>query len=88
MRYDYRCSSCEHTFEEILKMDDREKPTKEPCPECGAEGTVSQVLLSTPPLLDPFNAGRIKVDADFRNKLEGIKKVYKADGMNPHGFER
>ena len=29
--YDYRCEKCGHTFEENLKIADREVPTESPC---------------------------------------------------------
>ena len=29
--YDYKCSECGHTFEEILKIADRDAPTELPC---------------------------------------------------------
>jgi len=31
--YDYQCSSCEHTFERLLLVND---PQPRKCPECGA----------------------------------------------------
>lgn len=34
--YDYQCSKCQHTFEEMLTYEKRDNPTKEPCPKCGA----------------------------------------------------
>tara|TARA_R110000824_G_scaffold224990_2_gene412646 strand:+ start:3370 stop:3660 length:291 start_codon:yes stop_codon:yes gene_type:complete len=33
--YDYVCEVCEHCFEESLSMNDRDRPTKNPCPKCG-----------------------------------------------------
>lgn len=33
--YDYMCKACEHQFEESLSMSNLDKPTKNPCPECG-----------------------------------------------------
>ena len=33
--YEYHCESCEHCFELLSKVDDRDKPLKKPCPECG-----------------------------------------------------
>ena len=54
--YDYRCEKCGHTFEEILKIADREVPIKLPCTqnidvkqtkhmsfECGGE--VKQIIV-------------------------------------------
>ena len=52
--YDYRCEKCGHTFEEILKIADREVPTKLLCTqqtqttkhmslECGGE--VKQIIV-------------------------------------------
>ena len=51
--YDYKCSECGHTFEEILKIADRDAPTELPCEQqvqqtkhmftkCG--GKVEQVM--------------------------------------------
>ena len=33
--YDYMCDACEFIFEENLSMNDRDKPTKKKCPNCG-----------------------------------------------------
>ena len=33
--YDYTCEACQHFFEESLSISNMNKPTKEPCPECG-----------------------------------------------------
>ena len=49
--YDYRCEKCGQTFEESLKIADREVPTESPCesqlhraaPICG--GKVKQIIV-------------------------------------------
>ena len=33
--YDYECKACGHEFDELIRMVDREKPTRKKCPECG-----------------------------------------------------
>lgn len=40
MLYEYICKKCDHKFEELLKVDDREEPTKLPCPSCKESGNV------------------------------------------------
>ncbi len=35
--YEYYCEKCQHAFDEILTVSNRNEPTKQPCPECGAE---------------------------------------------------
>ena len=32
--YEYHCESCEHHFELLLNVNDRDKPLKKPCPKC------------------------------------------------------
>lgn len=72
--YDYVCSSCEHTFDEILKMDDRTLPTTKPCPCCNKEGTVS-ISLGAPSLLSPFRVdGLKKPSSQFKDRMSQIKK--------------
>lgn len=45
--YEYRCTSCEFLFEEILTMARRKEPCGEPCPNCHEE-TVTQELRTAP----------------------------------------
>ena len=35
--YDYKCEECENTFEESLKIVDRDAPTEQPCVHCGGK---------------------------------------------------
>lgn len=39
--YSYTCSNCSFTFEESKKVDERDEPTKKPCPSCNEIGTVT-----------------------------------------------
>lgn len=32
--YGFICDKCEHTFDEILSISEREKPISQPCPSC------------------------------------------------------
>ena len=52
--YDYRCEKCGNEFEEILKIADREVPTKSPCTQqtqatkhmsFGCGGEVKQIIV-------------------------------------------
>lgn len=86
--YEYKCAACQHTFELTLSMKDNDVPKESPCPECKAEGTVDRYFSSAPKTIDAFNAGRVRLNGDFRNKLENIKKFYKNDNINEHGAGR
>jgi len=35
--YEYYCEKCQHAFDDVLPISKRNEPTKQPCPECGAE---------------------------------------------------
>lgn len=32
--YAFKCENCKHSFDENLFVNDRDKPTKKPCPKC------------------------------------------------------
>jgi len=73
--YEYKCSSCEHIFEELLKVADRKKPCRAACPSCGSKKTVNQHLSSAPAVCDPVRVGKTgKLDGGFREVLSKIKK--------------
>ena len=40
--YEYRCESCEHSFELLSDVDKRDYPLKESCPECKCKGTIKK----------------------------------------------
>ena len=84
--YDYRCEKCGHTFEESLKMADRNVPTESPCTQdidvqqtehmsfaevCGGEIKMKTVA---PGIGDPLKMGLIRPDGRYVEKLKEIKK--------------
>lgn len=71
--YDYMCSECEHHFEKILKIDDRNLPESECCPNCGKEKTVS-LTITTSALVSPFRVdGLKKPSSQFTERMNQIK---------------
>jgi putative FmdB family regulatory protein len=80
--YDYVCSSCEHTFDELLKIDDRNLPETQPCPVCNKIGTVS-LKLSSPSLVSPFRVdGLKKPSSQFKDRISQIKSKLGRHGKN------
>ena len=80
--YDYQCRSCDHEFTETLVMDDRDKPTRKKCPECGRK-TVSK-LIGNVVMGDPVNLGRVKPDETFK---EVIAKINEGHGRKGSKYE-
>ena len=75
--YDYRCSKCQHTFEEQHRIADHNKPCKKPCPKCkAAKGAVEQVILQAPSACDPLRVGSIKPDNGLREVIAKIKQAH------------
>ena len=64
--YDYRCDKCGHTFEETLKIVEKDAPTELPCivEECGGE--VKQVMAAP-----YFGYDNIKTRHSTNNKEPG-----------------
>jgi len=66
--YEYTCDSCNHNFEEYLSMDNRENPTKEPCPEC-KEKTIRKGVSATTMGVDM----KLKPPGWFQDKISVMK---------------
>lgn len=45
--YDYHCSTCNETWEDVHTIADRKLPETVPCPKCNAQDTVSQSIVNT-----------------------------------------
>ena len=70
--YDYQCRSCEHEFTEVLMMEDRDKPTRKKCPDCGKK-TVSK-MLGNLMVGDPMNLGLVKPSSSYTEVVEKIRE--------------
>ena len=81
--YDYQCRNCEHEFIEVLRMDDRKKPTRRKCPECGRK-TVKQVILGAPAMVDSVVVGVTKPDNGYG---EVIAKINEKEGIKGSRYE-
>jgi len=76
--YDYQCRNCEHEFTEVLRMDDRKKPTRRKCPECGRK--MVKILLGTLAIADSVNIGRTKPDNAYSEVVSKINETNKIKG--------
>jgi putative FmdB family regulatory protein len=74
--YDYRCSECEHIFNEMLKIAEMEKPISEPCPNCKKEGCIKRFFGtdSATPLHSGIGLGNNRVPDGFKEVLKNIRK--------------
>ena len=73
--YEYICDKCGHTFTEMHRIDDRNIPKENPCPECKAENSIDQ-LFGAPPAICPIRLGRHKPRSDFVERMKQIKKSH------------
>jgi len=94
--YDYQCENCGHTFEETLKIDDRNKPTESPCTQevevqetehmtfkevCGGE--VKQILFAPYFGYDNIktrHSQNNKVPSWYTDKIKDLKKSKRFPG--------
>lgn len=68
--YVYACTQCEHRFERVMKMDDRNLPTEEACPNCSMSTVEMQICA--PALGDSVRLGITRPDGGFSEVLQKI----------------
>lgn len=78
--YNYKCSKCEHSWEEIRKIDNRRIPCENECPSCKEMNSVD-IVIHASGFTDSHSLGRIKPPDDFRNFLKCIDKNNKNNTM-------
>ena len=78
--YEYVCEDCGYTFDEFLPMEDRDNPTKEPCPECKT-GTVIKPL-SKLTVCDSVRVGLRRPDSGFKEVQAKIAQHHPHHNMN------
>jgi putative FmdB family regulatory protein len=73
--YSFNCKSCDHSFEQYLKMNDRKIPLDEPCPQCQEVGSVVQSITGFM-LGDPVVLGKERLPQKFKEGvLDKVKKM-------------
>jgi putative FmdB family regulatory protein len=77
--YNYCCKECNHFFDDFLKIDDRLKPTENPCPSCQKTNTV-YLSLGSPPHMDimatTLGTAKHRPTEEFREVMKRMKKRY------------
>ena len=70
--YAYKCSACEHQFEKMLSISDRNKPEKAKCPECGEKKVNQYFGNSNVSIGDAVRLGKTRPNDGFREVLHKI----------------
>lgn len=77
--YNYLCKNCDHSFEEMLKISDRNKPTENPCEKCKSENSV-YISLGGVPFMDimatTVGTAKHRPTDEFREVMKRMKKRY------------
>ena len=81
-QYTYRCDACNHNFDTVLRIADRDLPTKEPCPQCLVQGQVIKTILGAPSIGDPVRLGITKADSGFKEVLQKIHAANPGSNLN------
>jgi putative FmdB family regulatory protein len=68
--YEYRCSSCDYTFENLKPISDRDAPCSEPCPSC-AKKEVRRDWTSAPAAAVDMN---LTPGQDFKEVMKKVAK--------------
>lgn len=77
--YDYQCDKCEHRFEEMLKINQRSKPEKAPCPACGEKKCVKQIITG---IAGTKMDANMRVDGNAKGGFRDVmNKVIQSDGI-------
>ena len=68
--YAYQCKTCSHEFEKFTAISDRDTPTHDDCPECGAKSVHRIPVLGMGFALNDAQP----LSGDFKNLLGNLKK--------------
>jgi putative FmdB family regulatory protein len=71
--YDYKCSECNHGFEQFQKVNDRNKPTKKCCPKCKKKKV--ELVIGAPAICDAVTIGVKKHDKGWHEVLSKVNKA-------------
>jgi putative FmdB family regulatory protein len=68
--YDYECGECGHTFEMVLPIPKKDKPTSSNCPVCGEKKV--KKIIGAPVIADIFRLDVRSKDPGMRDLLQKI----------------
>ena len=85
--YEFRCDSCGYTFVRVTKIDDRNDPLSEPCPDCGIdENTIYRIYCHAGIIgVDTLKADKRMDQSGVQNALERIRDNHKDANMKWKG---
>jgi|TARA_Y100000817_G_scaffold149557_1_gene117060 putative FmdB family regulatory protein len=72
--YDYKCKTCNHTWEEQQTIESRNVPRYNPCPECGTSDNII-LLIGKPSIGDVVRMGIKKPDNHVVDRLKEVQKT-------------
>lgn len=81
MLYEFKCDLCEHEFQMVLKMDERNEPLIMPCPNCEVIGEICRIYASNAVQVDSE-----MLKADKRMEESGVQQALERirDNVNPN----
>ena len=81
--YAFICNACDHTFDEMLSLSDRDIPCKNGCPKCKKKKVQRDWQASTPTLaIDATLTPKKVVGSQFKEVIDRIK----SNGQVPKRF--
>ncbi|ATV46353.1 hypothetical protein [Lake Baikal phage Baikal-20-5m-C28] len=69
--YAYKCKKCEHYFEKLVKMAERDDAINHPCPECAGE--IYRTMETAGLISDSMSITR-RAGSEWADRLKYIKK--------------
>ena len=72
--YDYKCKTCNHTWEEQQTIESRNVPRYNPCPECGTSDSII-LLIGKPSIGDVVRMGIKKPDNHVVDRLKEVQNT-------------
>lgn len=70
--YDYKCSECDHVFEQTKKIADRDNNDDDVCPECSTTGQITRQVGSPLVAYSIVTKGYGRIDGGFKEVLQKI----------------
>jgi len=72
--YAFKCEKCDHSFDEMLSLSDRDVPTTKPCPNCKKKKVIRDWSASKPSLaMDATLTPSKVVGSQFKEVIDRMK---------------